>query len=48
VAGGFVWETVEAGSIESWDRMYGMNLRTAVVASQAVLPHLLAKVRVAW
>jgi NAD(P)-dependent dehydrogenase (short-subunit alcohol dehydrogenase family) len=43
VAGGFVWETVEAGSIESWDRMYGMNLRTAVVASQAVLPHLLAK-----
>lgn len=43
VAGGFVWETVEAGSIESWDRMYGMNLRTAVVASQAVLPHLLTK-----
>jgi NAD(P)-dependent dehydrogenase (short-subunit alcohol dehydrogenase family) len=43
VAGGFVWETVEAGSVESWDRMYGMNLRTAVVASRSVLPHLLAK-----
>lgn len=40
VAGGFVWETMEQGSVETWDRMYQMNLRTAVVTSQAVLPSL--------
>ena len=42
VAGGFCWETVEGGSIASWDRMYEMNVRTAVLSSQAALPHLLA------
>ncbi|KAF3996161.1 SDR family NAD(P)-dependent oxidoreductase [Glaciimonas immobilis] len=41
VAGGFSWETIEAGSIDTWDRMYAMNLRTAVVSAQAALPHLL-------
>lgn len=40
VAGGFAWETLAAGSLETWDRLYAMNLRSAVVASQAVLPHL--------
>jgi NAD(P)-dependent dehydrogenase (short-subunit alcohol dehydrogenase family) len=40
VAGGFAWETLEEGSVATWDRLYQMNLRTAVVASQAVLPHL--------
>lgn len=40
VAGGFSWETVEAGSIDTWDRLYAMNLRTAVVSVQAALPHL--------
>lgn len=42
-AGGFAWETVEAGSIATWDQLYGMNLRTAVLASQAALPLLLAR-----
>lgn len=41
VAGGFRWEEVATGSIETWDLLYGMNLRTAVLASQAALPHLL-------
>ena len=45
VAGGFQWETVASGSIESWDRMYAINVRTAVLASQAALPHLLARGR---
>lgn len=40
VAGGFAWETVAEGSLETWDRLYAMNLRSAVAASQAVLPHL--------
>ncbi len=41
VAGGFQWETLEGGSIDTWDRMYTMNLRTAVVACREVLPYLL-------
>jgi NAD(P)-dependent dehydrogenase (short-subunit alcohol dehydrogenase family) len=40
VAGGFAWETVADGSLATWDRLYAMNLRSAVAASQAVLPHL--------
>lgn len=39
VAGGFVWELVDGGSLSSWDRMYRMNLRTAIVSSRAVLPY---------
>jgi NAD(P)-dependent dehydrogenase (short-subunit alcohol dehydrogenase family) len=42
VAGGFAWETVEHGDIDTWDRLYAMNVRTALLASQAALPHLLA------
>lgn len=41
VAGGFAWETLADGSLDTWDRMYQMNLRTAVVSSQAALSHLL-------
>jgi NAD(P)-dependent dehydrogenase (short-subunit alcohol dehydrogenase family) len=40
VAGGFAWQTLGEGSLETWDRLYAMNLRSAVAASQAVLPHL--------
>jgi NAD(P)-dependent dehydrogenase (short-subunit alcohol dehydrogenase family) len=43
VAGGFEWETIEKGSAKTWDRMYEMNVRTALLASQAALPHLLAR-----
>jgi NAD(P)-dependent dehydrogenase (short-subunit alcohol dehydrogenase family) len=39
IAGGFVWEKVEGGSAESFERMYRMNLRTAVLASKAALAH---------
>ncbi|MES2488799.1 MAG: SDR family NAD(P)-dependent oxidoreductase [Pseudomonadota bacterium] len=39
VAGGFSWETLADGSIETWDRLYEMNVRTAVNACQAALPH---------
>lgn len=42
VAGGFRWETLDGGSIATWDAMYGMNLRSAVVASHAALPLLRA------
>ena len=40
VAGGFAWETVTDGSLATWDRLYAMNLRSAVAASKAALPHL--------
>lgn len=41
VAGGFVWEKFEGGSLSTWDQMYRTNLLTAVVSSLAVVPYLL-------
>jgi NAD(P)-dependent dehydrogenase (short-subunit alcohol dehydrogenase family) len=40
IAGGFRWEKVPGGSLDTWDTMYRMNLRTAVSACQAALAHL--------
>ncbi len=42
-AGGFKHETVAAGSVETWDRLYATNVRTALIASLTALPHLLAR-----
>jgi NAD(P)-dependent dehydrogenase (short-subunit alcohol dehydrogenase family) len=41
IAGGFRWDKLDGGAIDSWDAMYKLNLRTAVIACQAVLPYLL-------
>jgi len=41
IAGGFIWEPVETGSIDSWDKMFRINLRTAAASCRAALPHLL-------
>ncbi|MBQ1765340.1 MAG: SDR family NAD(P)-dependent oxidoreductase [Aquincola sp.] len=46
VAGGFAWETVADGSLDTWDRLYEINLRSTVAATRAVLPHLMAGGRV--
>lgn len=40
IAGGFRWETVADGSLDTWDLLYRLNLRTAVAACRAALPHL--------
>lgn len=40
VAGGFRWELVAGGELATFDVMYSLNLRTAVVASRAALPYL--------
>lgn len=40
IAGGFAWETVSEGSIDTWDHLYQLNVRTAVNASKAALPHI--------
>ena len=42
VAGGFLWETIVDGAVASWDRMYAMNVRTALISSRAALAHLSA------
>ena len=40
IAGGFAWETIADGSGETWDRLYRLNLKTALNACQAALPFL--------
>jgi NAD(P)-dependent dehydrogenase (short-subunit alcohol dehydrogenase family) len=41
IAGAFRWETVADGSPASWDLMFDLNVKTALNASRAALPHLL-------
>jgi NAD(P)-dependent dehydrogenase (short-subunit alcohol dehydrogenase family) len=41
IAGGFAWEKVEGGNASCWDRLFAINLKTALHASQAAIPHLL-------
>ena len=41
IAGGFGWEAIEGGKAETWDRLFGMNLKTALNACQAALPYLI-------
>ena len=41
IAGGFAFETVAEGDGKTWQRMYALNVLTALNASRAALPHLL-------
>ena len=41
VAGGFSWETVAEGDPKTWQRMYALNVTTALNASRAAIPHLI-------
>jgi NAD(P)-dependent dehydrogenase (short-subunit alcohol dehydrogenase family) len=43
VAGGFRWEKIADGDIETWDSLYSMNLRSAVVACRSALPAMLER-----
>jgi len=40
VAGGFAWETLEGGSIDTWARMQAMNLVSNATITKLALPHL--------
>ena len=40
IAGGFTFEAVADGDGKTWQRMYAMNVHTALNASRAALPHL--------
>lgn len=42
VAGGFSFETVAEGDAQTWRRLYALNALTAVNASRASLPYLVA------
>lgn len=42
IAGGFTWRTLEDSDDATWEQMQAINLRTAVNASRAALPHLMA------
>jgi 3-oxoacyl-[acyl-carrier protein] reductase len=42
IAGGFAYETVAEGDPKTWQRMYALNVLTALNASRAALPHLAA------
>jgi NAD(P)-dependent dehydrogenase (short-subunit alcohol dehydrogenase family) len=46
IAGTFRYETVADGSVDTWDLLYRINLRTAVAASQAALEYLHAGGRI--
>jgi NAD(P)-dependent dehydrogenase (short-subunit alcohol dehydrogenase family) len=42
IAGGFAFETVGEGEAKTWQRMYALNVLTALNASRSALPHLAA------
>jgi len=40
VAGGFAWETIMDGDVATWDRMWAMNVQTALNACRSTVPFL--------
>jgi NAD(P)-dependent dehydrogenase (short-subunit alcohol dehydrogenase family) len=40
IAGGFAFEAVVEGDPKTWQRMYALNVLTALNASQSAIPHL--------
>jgi NAD(P)-dependent dehydrogenase (short-subunit alcohol dehydrogenase family) len=40
IAGAFRWQTLADGDPAAWDLLFAVNLKTAVNASRAALPHL--------
>jgi NAD(P)-dependent dehydrogenase (short-subunit alcohol dehydrogenase family) len=42
IAGGFAFEAVAEGDPETWQRMYALNVLTALNASRSAIPHLTA------
>jgi NAD(P)-dependent dehydrogenase (short-subunit alcohol dehydrogenase family) len=42
IAGGFAFEAIVEGDPKTWQRMYALNVLTALNASQSAIPHLQA------
>lgn len=40
IAGGFTWEMLADGGMQTWNRLYAMNAATSVNMTQAALPEL--------
>ena len=40
IAGGFAWETIADGGVDTWDRMFGINVRSAFNTCHAALGEL--------
>lgn len=43
IAGAFSFETIAEGDPKTWGRLYAINVLTALNASRAAIPHLLAR-----
>jgi NAD(P)-dependent dehydrogenase (short-subunit alcohol dehydrogenase family) len=43
IAGGFRWQKLADGDVSVWEEMFAINLKTAVCACKAAVPHLLAR-----
>ena len=41
IAGGFKWRPIETGDAATWEFLFALNLKTALNASKAALPHLI-------
>lgn len=41
IAGGFTWSTVADSALDTWEKMFSINTKTAVNASKAALPFLI-------
>jgi len=42
IAGGFAFEAIAEGDTKTWQRMYALNVLTALNASRSAIPHLVA------
>lgn len=42
IAGGFAWSAVADAGLDVWEKMFAINTKTAINASKAALPHLIA------
>jgi len=40
IAGGFAWQTLEGGSLDTWSALNRLNTVTAATACRAAIPHL--------
>lgn len=43
LAGGFIWQTLSDGGVDTWMRMFGMNALTCVNMTKAAMPSLLER-----
>ena len=43
IAGGFVWETLDDGGPDTWERMFRMNALTAVTMCKTCAPNLISQ-----